>query len=95
MDPDAFEAINKPIASSLKDQSESHLEKRSDARIEQLIGLNKTPVGLLLRCRIDTGVLGSPAGVLFSCCGLVTSNLGFCQRSGAAAACGMASPRAG
>jgi hypothetical protein len=37
MDPDAFGAISKRIASSLKDQSESYLEKRSDARIEQLI----------------------------------------------------------
>jgi hypothetical protein len=37
MDPDAFGAISKPIASSLKDQSESCLEKRSDARIEPLI----------------------------------------------------------
>jgi hypothetical protein len=37
MDPDAFGAISKQIASSLKNQSESYLEKRSDARIEQLI----------------------------------------------------------
>jgi hypothetical protein len=37
MHPDAFGAISIRIASSLKDQSESYLEKRSDARIEQLI----------------------------------------------------------
>jgi hypothetical protein len=37
MDPDAFGAISEQIASSLKDKSESCLEKRSDARIEQLI----------------------------------------------------------
>jgi hypothetical protein len=37
MEPDAFGVISKQIASSLKDQSESYLEKRSNARIEQLI----------------------------------------------------------
>jgi hypothetical protein len=37
MDLDAFEAMSKRIASNLKDQSESCLEKRSEARIEQLI----------------------------------------------------------
>ncbi len=35
--PNAFGAISKQITSSLKDQSESYLEKRSNARIKQLI----------------------------------------------------------
>jgi hypothetical protein len=37
MGPDAFGAMRKRIAPSLKDKSESCFEKRSNARIEQLI----------------------------------------------------------
>jgi hypothetical protein len=37
MGPEAFGAMHKRISSSLMDKSESYLEKRSDARIEQLV----------------------------------------------------------
>jgi hypothetical protein len=46
MGPGAFGAMHKRISSSLMDKSESYLEKRSDARIEQLIvnmNLEKAP----------------------------------------------------
>jgi hypothetical protein len=43
MGPDAFFAMQKRISSSLMDKSKSYLEKRSDARIEQLIANTSHP----------------------------------------------------
>jgi hypothetical protein len=68
MDPYAFGAISKRVASSLKDQSESCLEKRSDARIEQLIAhvnIEKPPNARERKtgCHVAPRLLGS---VLFS-----------------------------